>query len=337
MHKISKLRFEELFSAFEKNKVLVIGDVGIDRYTVGEASRISQEAPVPIVSVESSKDKLGLAANVAENLKALGAQAHIASLCGEDRHGKELHELLRLEKIPTEHVFMRKQHKTIVKERIIARGQQVVRVDHELIEQLAKEEEDYFWKNIEPLLETTDAIIIEDYGKSLITHSLARKIIEKANASNTFVAVDPPSTSEEKHIGYYENSSLLTPNIFEAEKLVGFPIRNNSDLKKAGMYLLEKIKANYIVITQGKNGMTLFSSQEAPLHVPTLEQEVFDVSGAGDTAIATLTLAFLAKATPKESIALANWASGLEVRKAGTATVNKEELEIFLKNIDVLY
>ena len=332
MYKISKSRFEELFLAFQKSKVLVIGDVGIDRYTIGKSSRISQEAPVPVVSVEFSRDKLGLAANVAENLKALGAQAHIASLCGEDRHGKELQEILEAENISA-HVFMQKQHKTIVKERIIARGQQVVRVDHEIVEQLSKELEDYFWKNIEPLIETMDAIIIEDYGKNLITYSLARRIIEKANESNKFTAVDPPSTSEKKHIHYYENASLITPNLFEAEKLVGFSIQDSSSLQKAGTYLLEKIKVDYVVITQGKNGMTLFSLQEdSPLHIPTLEQEVFDVSGAGDTAVATLTLAFMAKATPQESITLANFASGLEVKKQGTATVTKQELEHFLED-----
>lgn len=333
---ISEKRFGEITGAFAKKKLLIIGDVGVDRYTVGEASRLSAEAPVPIVAVAQVDDKLGLAANVADNARAFGAKAMLASLIGQDRYAEELVELLRAKGIDHQGVFHRESRRTTLKERVIANNQQVVRIDHEIAADLSAADEEYFWKKVEKMIPDSDAVIIEDYSKGMVTQSLSNKIIAAAKAAGKLVAVDPPSASHPRYLDYYRGATVLTPNTHEAEKLSGIEIRSQEQAVVAGKRLMEKLGCEVLVITQGKAGMTIFTKTGAPLQVPTFARVVYDVSGAGDTAVTMLTLAMVSGASLEEAAVLANFAAGVEVGKPGTATVSLDEVREYMRDLQAL-
>lgn len=333
---ISEKRFHEITREFSKKRLLIVGDVGVDRYTVGEASRLSAEAPVPIVAVSTITDKLGLAANVADNARSFTALPILATLIGKDRYGEELVQLLRTNQIDVQAVFSRESRRTTLKERVIANNQQVVRVDHERSSDLSRADEDYLWAQIEKLIPDCDAVVIEDYSKGVITQSLSNRIIAEARKHRKLVAVDPPSASHPRYIEYYRGASVLTPNTQEAEKLSGMEMRTQEQTVVAGKFLLDKLACDLLVITQGKQGMTLFSRDREPMQVPTFARVVYDVSGAGDTAVTMLTLAMVSGASLEESALLSNFAAGVEVGKPGTATVSLDELKDYMHKLQAL-
>lgn len=326
---IARSRFQEIVGRIAQKKILIIGDVGIDRYTTGSASRLSPEAPVPVVAVSAVTDKLGLAANVADNIKDFGATPVLATLIGPDRNGEELHSLLKKKAISEAHVYTHASRRTTLKERVIAQSQQVVRIDHEQVGPLNAEAETFFCQKILPILGQFDGIILEDYAKGLLTEKVLRAIIDAAKKEQKFISVDPP-TMVTRPASIYRGISLITPNTAEAEKLSGMEITDEKSLNAAGEFLLKEIDVPIVVITRGKFGMTLFTRNEKPLTVPTFARAVFDVSGAGDTVISMLTLALLSGATLEESALLANFTAGVEVGKPGTATVNIHELEEYM-------
>lgn len=326
---LQRKRFQEIVGNIPGKRILIVGDVGVDRYTIGTATRLSPEAPVPVVAVSSQKDKLGLAANVADNVKAFGALPFLASLVGEDHVREELFGLLRKSGISYDHVVSHASRRTTLKERVIAQDQQVVRIDHEMVGPLTEEAESVYLEKVLPLIAGFDAIIIEDYGKGLLTDRVARSVIEEAKKHNRFVTVDPTTAVRSPSI--YRGVSLFKPNAHEAELLSGVEIIDESSLKRAGAVLLQEVDAPIVVITQGKAGMTLFTRADAPVNIPTFARAVYDVSGAGDTVIAMLTLAMVSGATLVEAALLANFAAGVEVGKQGTATVTLEELEQYMQ------
>jgi rfaE bifunctional protein kinase chain/domain len=296
---------------------------------LGHASRLSQEAPVPIVAVDSQRDKLGMAANVADNVKHFGAVPYLVTLVGDDRIGDELCDLLRENEISAEYVYRHKSRRTSLKERIIAQNQQVVRIDHERAEPLNAEAEEYFCAKLPELVAKFDCVLFEDYAKGLLTHKVARTIIELAKKEKKFVSVDPPTMG--RPLDAYKEASLIKPNLFEAEKLSGIEITDDASLERAGKFLLKELNTPIVIITRGKLGMTLFTRDSKPIHVPTFARAVYDVSGAGDTVIAMLTLALVSGASLEEAAILANFAAGVEVGKQGTATVSIEELEEYME------
>jgi D-glycero-beta-D-manno-heptose-7-phosphate kinase len=322
-------RFLEIIGQIAQKQVLVIGDVGIDRYTIGEAYRLSPEAPVPVVIVQQQKDKLGLAANVADNVKALGAVPRLLTLVGQDRGRDELLQLMTENGISTDYVYSHPSRRTTQKERIIAQTQQIVRIDHETALPLNSEAESLFLGKGIPLVGKFDALILEDYAKGLLTESVARAIIDEAIKQKKFITVDP--TTVVRSPAVYRGVSLFKPNQQEAERLSGIEIHDTDSLHKAGRKLQELVEAPIVVITQGKQGMTLFPQNEDPLQIPTFARSVYDVSGAGDTVISLLTLALVSGATLVEAALLANYAAGVEVGKQGTATVTTEELEQYMR------
>ena len=326
---IKRDRFQEIVSRFTEKKVLIVGDIGVDRYTIGGATRLSPEAPVPVVAVTSVRDKLGMAANVADNIKSFRAQPMLASIIGEDRIGNELRALLRENKISDSSIHSHKSRNTSLKERVIAQNQQVVRIDHEKIEPLNKETEDFFIEKIKIDIRACDGVILEDYAKGLLTERVAQTIISECKKEKKFISVDPPSVWREP--GVYRGVSLITPNTNEAEKLSGVKIVDEKSLNKAGAQLLKELDIPIVVITRGKQGMTLFTQKDPPVTVPTFARAVFDVSGAGDTVIAMLTLALVSGASLEEGALLANFAAGVEVGKQGTATVSIEELQEYMQ------
>lgn len=328
---IQRNRFSEIVGKISAKKILIVGDVGIDRYTFGSATRLSPEAPVPVVTVTNQKDKLGLAANVAENVREFGASPILASVVGEDRNCEELFQLLKQNGISTQFLLKHSSRRTTMKERVVAQDQQVVRIDHETTLPLSKEAEDYYLKTILPTLAGFDAIIVEDYGKGLLTDRVAKSVIEEAKKQNVFLTVDP--TTAVRSPAVYRGVSLFKPNVHEAERLSRVQITDEASLHEAANILMKEVDSPIVIITQGKAGMTLFTRTDPPMHIPTFARTVHDVSGAGDTVISMLTLAMVCGASLVEAALLANFAAGVEVGKRGTATVSLAELEQYMQMV----
>jgi rfaE bifunctional protein kinase chain/domain len=327
-------RFEEIKAAIPGKKVLILGDVGVDRYTVGTASRLSPEAPVPVLLVTSQTDKLGMAANVADNVRAFGALPLLCSVVGEDRVCEEFYDLLAKSGIEGKHVHRHASRRTSLKERVIAQPQHIVRIDHEKPEPLSKDAEALFLKKALPLVAECDALILEDYAKGVLTEHVLSSVIAEARRLKKFITADP--TTVQRRPADYQGVSLFKPNRDEAARLAGIDIRDEASLHAAGEMLLKEVGADTVIITRGSAGMTLFSGKEAPITIPTFAREVFDVSGAGDTVISMLTLALVCGATLVESSLLANFAAGVEVAKQGTATVSLAELEQHMRRFGAL-
>jgi D-glycero-beta-D-manno-heptose-7-phosphate kinase len=322
------IRLNEILRQSKGKKVMVVGDVGIDRYTIGTVERISPEAPVPIVLVQEEKLKLGLAANVADNITALGGIPLLIGVVGKDREAHDFKELLRLRKISGSYLIMDSSRRTALKERVVSESQQLLRVDYETLYSISASTEKQILKKIHLLLPEVDAIIVEDYAKGLLTENLCRSIFSLAKKAKKLIAVDPNLKTP---LEYYREATLLTPNTKEAEYLSGISIRNEESLRQAGFIILKSTLAKFVVITRGKDGMAIFTrgSSEVRL-IPTYTREVFDVSGAGDTVISVLMLALVSGATIEEASILGNLAAGVEVGKRGTATVSPQEIRMAL-------
>jgi rfaE bifunctional protein kinase chain/domain len=328
-YSMRRQRFQEVAAKIPEKKILILGDVGVDRYTIGSASRLSPEAPVPVVTVTEQLDKLGMAANVADNIKAFGASPELASLVGEDRVCDEFFSLLTEKNIPTKNIFRHKSRRTSLKERVIAQPQHIVRIDHEKTEPLTAAAEEFFLERALPLVAKFDAIILEDYAKGLLTEKVLQAVIAEARKHGKFITADP--TTIIRSPAHYRGVSLFKPNRDEAAKLSGVDIVDEDSLERAGKILLEKVEAPIVVITRGRDGMTLFTKTDPTVTIPTFARAVYDVSGAGDTVISMLTLAMACGATLVEGAILANFAAGVEVGKQGTATVTLSELEQYMQ------
>jgi rfaE bifunctional protein kinase chain/domain len=328
---IHRERFSEIVGKISSKKILIVGDVGVDRYTFGSATRLSPEAPVPIVAVTSQKDKLGLAANVADNVREFGATPVLASVVGQDRNCEELFQLLKKTGISTQYLLQHSSRRTTMKERVVAQDQQVVRIDHETTAPLSAEAEDLYLKSLLPIISDFDAVILEDYGKGLLTDSVAQSVIQEAKKQNVFLTVDPTTAVRSPHV--YRGVSLFKPNAHEAERLSRVQITDEGSLNEAASILMKEVDSPLVIITQGKAGMTLFTRTDPPMHIPTFARTVHDVSGAGDTVISMLTLAMVCGASLVEAALLANFAAGVEVGKRGTATVSLQELEQYMQMV----
>ena len=314
--------FKKTVSNFRRSSVLVIGDLMLDEFIWGEVSRISPEAPVPVVWVKKESFMPGGASNVANNLRALGADVHLAGVIGDDENGAILKGELEQKGIRTAGIVTDDSRPTILKTRVVAHHQQVVRIDKENKDRLKDAVVDKLAAHIESMIRNVDAVIVEDYAKGVITPALLKKIIPLARRNKKIIAVDP----KEEHFKYYKGISVITPNNHEASKAVGFEINDDATLKKAGMKLLSKLGCGIALITLGENGMAVFQKNRPMEHIPTVAQEVFDVSGAGDTVIASYTLSLAAGADPVSAAHISNCAAGIVVGKVGIAVVMPDEL-----------
>lgn len=312
-----------------RKKVLVIGDVGMDRYTIGSVERISPEAPVPIVLVEDEQHKLGLAANVADNVQCLGGIPLLVGIVGQDRIALDFKKLLKMSRISTQYLIEDAHRRTVLKERVVSDRQQLLRVDYETVGPVSKAIEALLLKRVKQLLPQADCVILEDYAKGLLSAELAEEIFSLALKAGKLVAVDPNMKTP---LSFYRGASVLTPNTKEAEKLSGIAIQDNESLLAAGTAILEATNAAHVVITRGKDGMAIFSNEDHTVTlIPTYAREVYDVSGAGDTVISVLALAMASRASVVEAAILGNLAAGVEVGKRGTATVTPDEVEVALE------
>jgi len=312
---------KDLFKKFSKTGVLVLGDLMVDQYIWGKVKRISPEAPVPVVEVTREDLLLGGAANVAHNIQSLGGKVFIAGTIGSDDTGKMLINKLTEKGLNTDGIIIDNERPTTVKTRVIAHSQQVVRFDKEVKSNISKSTSSLLLEYVESCLPHIKGIIISDYCKGLITKSLVKKISELTK-SKVFIATDPKIG----HFDYYKNLGLLTPNLNEASFGSGIDIKDEETLIDAGRQLIKKLNCKSLIITRGDEGMTIFEKNNRITHIPTCAREVYDVSGAGDTVISTLTLCHAAGLSLKEAAVIANHAAGIVVGKMGTAVTNQEEI-----------
>jgi len=323
-------RYEEISSRFASARVLVIGDLILDQFVWGRVSRISPEAPVPVVEVDRETQYPGGAANVARNLREFTPHTSVLGMVGADLHAQSLKQLLAKEGIHIEGVQEDPAYHTIVKTRIIARQQQVVRVDREQKLRPTQAQLDRAIATLEGMLPHLDAVIVEDYGKGLIQQAFADAIATRVRAAGKILAIDPNPLNPLQ----WRGATVMKPNRSEAFASADHratepvdPVEKDEAVRQVGKLLLDKWGCEILLITLGEQGMMLFRKNESPYHTPTRAKEVFDVSGAGDTAIALFTLALSAGATASEAAEISNHASGIVIGKLGTATVSAAELQ----------
>jgi D-glycero-beta-D-manno-heptose-7-phosphate kinase len=322
-------RLRQILDRAASKRILVIGDLMLDEFVWGKVGRISPEAPVPVVEVTGESFFPGGAANVARNLREFLDRVSVIGMIGKDRSGQQLRELLAQRKIDVSDSIEDETFPTIVKTRIIARHQQVVRVDREKIARPAKAQIAKVVAAVRKKLSNFDAIIFEDYGKGFVTRELVAQIAREARAAKKIVTADP----NPQNLIDWTGMTAVKPNRAEAFLAAGMPARDaelspkkDIDLVHAGKELLQKWGVQYLLVTLGEHGVMFFEKGKRPHHIPTKAQDVFDVSGAGDTAIAMFTLALVCNATPFEAAQIANHASAVVVGKLGTATVTRDEL-----------
>jgi len=326
---LSVERVRKLLAAARQARVLVVGDVMLDHFIWGGVSRISPEAPVPVVEFERESFMPGGAANVARNLAALNVAVELFGMIGHDENGRHLKELLCGQNINCGGLLANTVRHTSVKTRIVAHQQQVVRIDRETRDGLDARLTGRLLAEIKAKLRKTDAVIVGDYGKGVITQPLLNELKSLCRARGVWLSFDPKPVHHLNLAGL----SLITPNRKEAFELANLPDETrcphplaDNNLMLAAERLLNELRPAVLLITLGELGMLLCQRGQKPVHIPTVAQEVFDVSGAGDTVIATFTLGIAAGASPLEAAILSNHAAGIVVGKVGTATTSPEEL-----------
>jgi len=326
---MKKQKLFNIIKKFDGKNVLVVGDIMLDKYVWGNVERISPEAPVPVVEVIKETQTLGGCGNVANNITSVGGNVRIITIVGNDIYAEELKKMLKEKKVNTNGVFLDNSRPTTVKTRIIVHNQQVVRVDKESRHQLNPQLFEKIKSYVLDIKNSIDAILISDYGKGVITKSLLNFLIKLAKKLDIPITVDPKI----EHFLEYKHVTVLTPNLNEATlgmRLHKKP-QTEQEIYDLGRKILSKLKPEAVVITRGPDGMTLFENvsplqKERIYHIPTRAKEVYDVTGAGDTVIAILTLCLAAGADFVSSCEISNFAAGIVVGKVGTATVTKEEL-----------
>lgn len=317
---LSDERVEELLSAFARIRLLVVGDAFLDEYLYGDALRISPEAPVPVVQVEQVSTVLGGAGNVVRNIVALGGGCEFACVIGDDDSGDAVISMLADLGVDTQGSVRVAGRPTTHKTRLVARRQQIVRFDRETRVSLAAADAERVLARVEGALGRVEGVVIEDYGKGLLSVEVGRAVMRVAGDAGIPVNVDPKESLEP-----FPGASLIKPNFGEAEALSG--LRAGEDgLEAIGRRLQKQVGGGDVAITQGGLGITIFEGDRPGVYVPTVRQEVFDVQGAGDTIIAALSLARQAGANLWEATVIANAAASVVVRKAGTATAKREEV-----------
>jgi D-beta-D-heptose 7-phosphate kinase/D-beta-D-heptose 1-phosphate adenosyltransferase len=319
---LTRPRATEIVGRFPSQAVLVVGDVMLDRFVWGEVTRISPEAPVPVVKIRRETATLGGAGNVVSNLTALGAAVRFAGVVGEDEAGRRVRERLASAGVDVRGLLNDPTRPTTLKMRIVAHNQQVVRVDTEedgsLPEPLAGE----LLRQALALLDGVSALMISDYDKGVLSPGLLRPLLAAARAAAIPVVVDP----KRAHFPLYQPVTVITPNQAEAARATAIEIRGEADVERAGRRILEMLATDALLVTRGERGMALFERDRETTAIPTRSREVYDVTGAGDTVASVLALALPAGATMREAAELANFAAGIVVGKIGTATVSREEL-----------
>lgn len=318
---------QEILANFRRRAVLVVGDLMVDEYIWGRVSRISPEAPVPVVEVTHESVRVGGAANVAANLRSLGAEVHVVGVVGNDPPGERLVNELEGLGIKGDGVAVDRDRPTAVKTRVVAGSQHVVRFDREDGRDLHPGVTRRLLEGVRERLPHVHALLISDYAKGVVTAGLMRQVLPLARRLGRIVTVDP----KVRHFNLFKRATAVAPNHHEAGAAAGVVIRSEADLLRVGGRLLRRLEAEALLITRGEQGMSLFERGGAVHHIPAVAKEVYDVTGAGDTVMSALTLALAAGATMRQAAAIANHAAGIVVGKVGTAVVTLPELRAALR------
>lgn len=315
-------RLRSLLDAFSGRRVLVLGDLMLDRYLWGNVTRISPEAPVPIVDVESETTRLGGAANVANNVLSLGAEPVLVGVVGADHAARLLAAELGAHGVAADGLVADADRPTSIKTRIVARNQQVVRADQESREEVSPAIVVRLVEACRARLDGLKACIISDYGKGVITAGLLEALLPELRRAGIPVCVDPKET----HFFSYRGVSVITPNLLEAGVAWGRALRTEELLDQAGRELRDRLDSDAVLITRGEKGMSLFQAARPRLDLPTVAREVYDVTGAGDTVVSTYAVALAAGADHPEAALISNHAAGIVVREVGTAAASREQI-----------
>lgn len=312
---------------FSKTRVLVIGDIMLDRYWWGDVRRISPEAPVPVVKLNTCTYSAGGAANVAVNIAGLGALPLLFGVIGDDSEARQLKSAIESSGVGASHIVSIAGRPTTVKTRLVAHSQHVARIDQETTNEIDKASEKDLLSELAVLINDADAIVLSDYAKGLLTDDLLTEILTQAQTAKKPVLVDPKGKNYRK----YQGTTVLTPNRGEAADACGLDSSLPDLVEVAGQQLLNVLDVNAVLITQGEAGMTLFQREHEPVHFQTAARKVYDVTGAGDTVIATLATALGAGADLETATRLANLAAGIVVEQVGTSSISLPDLSRALK------
>lgn len=327
-------KFQQIVNSFNKLKpILVVGDLGIDKYTYGEVKRISPEAPVPVLEVSKEWHKLGLAANVSDNLKSLEVQSTLCGVIGNDSRANLVEHLLEERELKTWGLVRDASRHTTYKERVTTATQQICRVDYETKDAIDEETVRRVTSRIQEFSANHSGLIIEDYGKGLFSENLCQRIIKDFKEKNLMIAVDPSRSTPPM---WYKGATLLKPNRLESHMMIeALGYFKERKLETIAQVLADKLQLEKVIITLGPDGMAMLDTKlDGKLRIiPTAANEVFDVSGAGDTAIAAITSSLLAGASLEEAAWVGNCAAGVVVRKRGTALCSLEELKEYFENL----
>lgn len=329
MKSLTYARLKSIVQRFRQARVLVVGDLILDEFIWGKVSRISPEAPVPVVLVDSENFMPGGASNVASNIRSLGGEVHLAGVVGDDARGQILQTLLREKGVRCEGILVDAHRPTTQKTRVIAHHQQVVRIDREKTQAISDASLRSLLEYISEVIDEVDALIIEDYGKGVVVPKLVQGIVRMGRKRRKIITVDPKET----HISYYKGVTTITPNHHEAGAAAGLAIRDDASLERAGRRLLDRAGCESVLVTLGENGMALFQKGRPMVKIATVAQDVFDVSGAGDTVISAYTLARALGSTAAEAAFLSNCAAGIVVGKVGVAVTHPDELLARLRKL----
>ena len=317
-----------LIPKLKNARIMVIGDLMVDEYIWGSVSRISPEAPVPVVSVTSESLRLGGAGNVINNIHTLGGKVMLGGVVGNDEMGRKVIQDLHKMGADLGGVAVESDWITTVKTRIIAQHQQVVRYDREVVRAIRPEALKRILTAVEERIRELDAVLISDYGKGVVCPELVDRVRSVTLGAGKILTVDP----KVKNIHLFQKVTAITPNHHEAGQAMGRWIQSEEDLVSVGRQLRERLQAQSVLITRGEKGMSLFQENGDITHIPTVAREVFDVTGAGDTVISVLTMALAVGADMKQAAVLSNYAAGIVVGEVGTATLKASELEDAVRN-----
>lgn len=320
------MNLEYLFELFPQKRIAVIGDLMLDHYIWGSVDRISAEAPIPVVDVQKEEFRLGGAANVIHNLTSLGAKTDAYGVTGNDVYADKLNKLLN-DINSNNFLFKDPDRPTTLKSRIVAAHQQIVRCDFEKRHFIDKNIEDSIINTLNDNIANYSAIILEDYNKGLLSENLIKQIIQLARINNIPITVDP----KYKNFFEYKDVTVFKPNFLELQKNLGFEILNDTELHHAAELVFERINPMYLIVTRGEKGLLIFDKNLQITHIPTFAREVFDVSGAGDTVISTLTLCLACGCDIIESATIANHAAGSVCSKMGITPATLKDIK---KSID---
>lgn len=325
-----KQKILEQMKALEGKKVLIIGDIGLDEYVMGQVRRISPEAPVPVLDVEEEDYRLGLSGNVAQNIVSLGGEAVLVAVIGQDVGANSLKTLLKKQGVSCDHLIVDQNRPTTRKTRVMAQHHHLVRVDYELRHYLEPEIENALFHQVASVINKIDIVILQDYAKGVMSRSVIERVVELAHKHGKKVLMDPHRTNP---ASFYAGVDLLKPNFEESLALAGVSYEDYKLHKKTvfevGQSLQDKVKSEYVVLTQGKEGMSIFC-KDGVHQVPTYARQVFDVTGAGDTVIAAIALGLAAGWNIDEACVLANFAAGVVVGKVGCVPCVQSELKEYI-------